>query len=239
MPPQALLLCRDPDSLRVMRRVLDDVGVSVEACTIPDPAIEMLARRKFDAVIIDCDDLHKATDVLRSVRLAPSNKTAIVFAIINGITSVQAAFQMGANFVLDKPLTVERALRSMRAAVGLMMRERRRYFRQTVDIAVHLTLDGGLDINARLLDVSEGGLALYAERRIAAGTQLRFRFQLSDGVRVEGKGEITWTNVGGKSGLRFLSVPPVARKGLIDWISQKLEQHDHTPVFINATRPRT
>ena len=92
MTLQSLLLSRDSDVIRVVRRVCEELEMSVEVCTGCDKAAEEVARRKWDAIIIDCDDMHGALDVLRTLRQTPSNKTSTTFAIINGITSVSIAF---------------------------------------------------------------------------------------------------------------------------------------------------
>src|SRR5512141_1604685 len=100
MALQSLLLSRDDDVIRVLRRVLNDLEIEVEVCTLPDKAAEQLKLKKWDAIIIDCDDVHGAVDVLRTLRQLPSNKTSTAFAIINGVTSVRTAFEMGANLAL-------------------------------------------------------------------------------------------------------------------------------------------
>ncbi len=136
MPLQSLLLSRDDDVIRVLRRVLNDMEIEVEVCTGSDRASEELARHKYDAVIIDCDDVHGAVDVLRSLRKTRSNKTSTAFALVNGITTLRGAFELGANLALEKPITADRAKHSFRAVHGMMLQERRRYYRHDVDIAV-------------------------------------------------------------------------------------------------------
>src|SRR5512141_638847 len=165
MALQSLLLSRDDDVIRVLRRVLTDLEIDVEVCTGPDKAAEELARQKWDAVIIDCDDVHGALDVLRAVRQTPSNKTSTAFAIINGITAVRGAFELGANLALEKPLTADRAKHSFRAVHGMMLQERRRYFRHPVDVAVTLKFDDKdkhrhYEILATAINLSEGGMAV-------------------------------------------------------------------------------
>ena len=54
---------------------------------------------------MDCDDLKGALSVLESLRKSASNKNSVTFAILNGSTTTQQAFQMGANFVLQKPIS--------------------------------------------------------------------------------------------------------------------------------------
>ncbi|MGH9581291.1 MAG: hypothetical protein ACRD2R_09860, partial [Terriglobales bacterium] len=68
-----LLLSRDPDVFRVLRRVLDDVGIGLEVSSAAESAREILELRRFDAVIIDCDDLEGAKEVLQGLRRSTSN----------------------------------------------------------------------------------------------------------------------------------------------------------------------
>src|SRR6202008_3219862 len=100
-----------------------------------------------EAVIIDCTDLKTATVVLKSARSAPANKRAIAVAIMDGHNGLRSAFDMGAHFVLYKPVSSERAKSSFRAARALMKRERRRNNRVAVQIPVVMrNLQGGTNM---------------------------------------------------------------------------------------------
>ena len=101
MPLEALLLCRDPETLRVFRRALDELGITVEVATVAESALDRLRKAKFDAVIIDCDDVAGGPEVLTGIQLAPSNKRAIAIAVMNGATNMRAAFEMGAHFAFN------------------------------------------------------------------------------------------------------------------------------------------
>src|SRR5262249_19080673 len=118
MPLQALLFLQDPEALRVARQVFDSSNILCQVGTNPEQAIELLYKRRFDAVVVDCDDLQGGKNVLAQLRSSPSSKRAMAFAIINGVTAVREAFDIGANFVLDKPLTADRFSRTLRAAQG-------------------------------------------------------------------------------------------------------------------------
>src|SRR6266436_9027702 len=133
---RALVLCADEKIVRVLRRVLSDLEIGIEHCTDPDGAIRKLTRERFEAVIIDCTDQKTAAQVLKSARSAPCNKRAIAVAIMDGHTGLRCAFDMGAHFVLYKPVSSERAKSSFRAARALMKRERRRNARVAVQIPV-------------------------------------------------------------------------------------------------------
>jgi len=105
MSLKSLVLCADEKIVRVLRRVLSDLEIGIEHCTDPDGAIHKLTRQRFEAIIIDCTDLKTATSVLKSARSAPANKRAIAVAIMDGHTGLRSAFDMGAHFVLYKPVS--------------------------------------------------------------------------------------------------------------------------------------
>ena len=232
----ALLLSQDIATVRVMRRVLDECRVHHESAAVLQTALDALAKRKFDAIIVDCEDRCGGKDVLRQVRETPSNKRAITFAIISNGTSVQDAFAMGANFVLDKPLSPERAARSFRAAHGLMMRERRRYFRHRVRVGVSLFLPSGHEVKGMLNNLSETGMAVELPQKFEPNTQVRVRFSLpTTHNTIEAKGEIAWQDNAKQAGVRFLHLEQKLQRDLEQWLAKKFESIKAGPLFINAT----
>src|SRR5271169_6941985 len=136
MSLQALVLCSDEKTTKVLRRVLSDLEIGVELCTDADSAVRKLTRGRFEAVVVDCNDEDMAARVLKSVRSAPCNKRSVAVAMIDGQKAVRSAFALGAHFVLYKPISAERARTSFRAARALMKCERRRNIRVTVQIPV-------------------------------------------------------------------------------------------------------
>lgn len=229
MPLESLLLCRDPDCLRVMRRVLDEVGIQVEVCTGPEAAREMLSRQRFDAVLVDCDDMHDASGVLQGVRSGTTNRNCIAFAITNGITSVTQAFQLGANFVLEKPLTMDRASRILRTARGLIESERRRYFRVPVEMLVHVRPGDGPERMVTATNVSSGGMAVRLSGPLPENQPLHLQFTLpGQSKTVEARAELAWAAPDGRAGIRFRHVPLKYKSTLLGWIDEKLEQQDPT-----------
>jgi CheY-like chemotaxis protein len=239
MPLASLLLCRDPDSLRVMRRVLDDVGIPVEVCTGPQVAREMLARHKFDAVLVDCDDMHGACSVLQELRRGSVNRNCIAFAITNGLTSVAQAFQMGANFVMEKPLAADRATRVLRTARGLIESERRRYFRVPTEMLVMVRAGDGPERVATATNISSGGMAMQVTLPLPENTPIHLQFTLPGQKRqMQVRAELAWADPRGLSGLRFRHVPPKAREALLAWLEEKLEQADPALARAPATEKR-
>ena len=240
MAMNSLILSRDAEAIGLLRRVLGDNGILIEACTGSEQFKEMVATRKFDAVFIDCDDVAGAGDTMREMRTIPSNRKTIGFAIVNGVTTLQQAFEMGANFVLDKPLGAERLTRSLKAAQGLMANERRRYYRHPVATPVHITLGTDTQEHAGItVNLSEGGLAAKLEKKTEIGMPVRFRFKLPETTTwIEGKAEIAWV-ASGLSGLKFGVISDNARKELENWLLKKMNAPGVLPpIFINATTKR-
>ena len=229
MALQSLLLSRDDDVIRILRRVLNDLEIEVEVCTAPDTAAAELARRKWDAIIIDCDDCHGALDVLRSVRQMASNKTSTAFAIINGVTSVRIAFEMGANLALEKPITADRALHSFRAVHGMMLAERRRYYRHPVDMAVTLRYDDKdkqrqHELLATAINLSEGGMAVKLKSTppdTKAVATVRFVLPGTSNW-VETGGTIAWVDGERQAGIRFENPPYTVKELMARWFNQKM-----------------
>src|SRR5208282_5157727 len=118
----------------------EKISVNLEVSAGGQPGNDLLMKHKFDAVIIDCDDLQNGFSLLQSLRYTQSNAKSVSFAVVNGKTTTQEAFQSGANFVLQKPLTPLHAARCLNAALNFMVRERRRYFRHPVDMPLRISL---------------------------------------------------------------------------------------------------
>src|SRR5208282_3217764 len=106
MTLESLLLSRDAEVVRVLRPTLEKLSIEVEVCQEAKKASEILIAEKFDAVIVDCDDMQGAMEVLQGLRATPSNRASVTFAVLNGKkTTTQEAFGMGVNFVLQKPIS--------------------------------------------------------------------------------------------------------------------------------------
>src|SRR5246127_2786969 len=160
MTLESLLLSQDEELVRVLRPTLEQMSIDVELCHEARTGADILISDKFDAVIVDCDDLNGGLAVLQGLRNTPSNKNSVAFAILNGKkTTTQQAFGMGANFVLQKPISALNASRCFHAAINFMLKERRRYFRQPVRMQVKLSLDDKSTM-ATSTNISEGGIAL-------------------------------------------------------------------------------
>ena len=236
MELQCLLLTRDDQVIRVLRRVLEDLEIGVDVFTGADKAAEQLEQRKFDAVVIDCDDVHNAITVLCSVRLTPSNKSSTVFAIVNGITTPTSAIELGANLALEKPLTESKARHAFKTTHALMLQERRRYYRHPVDIAVSMRFedkDKGdhREVLATGVNISEGGMALKVKATLPREfrtTQLKFVMPGSKDW-IEIMGSVAWADELGNAGVRFENMPYTLRERLDRYFRESEKKEKQAP----------
>ncbi|HVN19782.1 MAG TPA: PilZ domain-containing protein [Dongiaceae bacterium] len=225
MTLDSLLLSQDPDLVRVIRPTLEKLSIDVEVCHDARAGSDILISDKFDAVIVDCDDLTGGLALLQGLRNTPSNKTSVAFAILNGKrTTTQEAFGMGANFVLQKPISNLNASRCFHAALNFMLKERRRYFRQPVKMSVGVALDGKT-LTATSTNISEGGIALLLREALPKGATPTLRFSLPESsLHLEVEAEVAWADMKGLAGFRFHNMPKSAQAQLEEWLDARMEE---------------
>jgi CheY-like chemotaxis protein len=225
MALESLLLSRDVEVVRILCPMLEKLSIEVEVYQEAKRAREILNAEKFDAVIVDCDDVNGGLDVLQNLRATPSNKSSVTFALLNGKNvTTQQAFGMGVNFVLQKPITTLNAARCFNAALGFMERERRRYYRQPVTMPVKVVLDKK-EWTATSTNISEGGVALLVQGALPRNCKPRLHFTLPvSGAAIELESEVAWVSSKGHAGLRFVNVGQDAQQHLEEWLNREMEK---------------
>jgi len=224
MTLESLLLSQDPELVRVVRPTLEKLSIAVEVCHDARAGSDILISSKFDAVIVDCDDLTGGLALLQGLRNTPSNKCSVAFAVLNGKrTTTQEAFGMGANFVLQKPISTLNASRCFHAALNFMLKERRRYFRQPIKMDVKVILDSKT-IPATSTNISEGGIALRLREALPKGATPYLKFSLpGSNLQFEVEAEVAWTDFKGIAGFRFQNVPRSTKDELEQWLDHRME----------------
>jgi CheY-like chemotaxis protein len=235
---KALLLCSDEKIVRVLRRTLGDLEIGVEHCTSSEAALRHLTRERFEAIIVDCAGPGAAA-VLRSARVAPCNKRAVAVAILDNGVGLRSAFELGAHFILYKPVSVERAKSSFRAARALMKKERRRNARIPVQIPIEMSsLESGARFKVNTTDLGEGGLALSLPRRSKPHGRWALRFTLpgsANALHVDA--EFAWEGSGTQVGLRFQDPSPEVARELHEWLGRNTPEieKDDPPASCHLT----
>ncbi len=221
---ESLLVSNDAALQAVLRPTLEKMSVHVVVCNDSIKGREFLTKNKFDAIIIDCDDMPGGPELLQGLRTSQSNSKSVSFAVVSGHTTTQQAFQRGANFVLQKPLTPLHAKRCFHAALTFMLRERRRYFRCPLEMPVHIRHGKTPEFTAKATNLSEGGMAIRSVTKPPKDSVVSVRFTLPNSpVSLELKGEVAWIDGIGQIGVRFLEVPQSSQFQLDHWLTERLQ----------------
>jgi CheY-like chemotaxis protein len=216
----SLVVCADNKATQVLTRILQDLSIVVEQCSDANEAAPRLESTYFDAVLFDCADEEAALGLIATARSNPSNRASLLVAMVEGHNNVREIFAKGANFILYKPISNERATTSLRAARGLMRREKRRARRIRVHGKASIAYSNRQDVNATLLNVSEDGISIQADSKLPPKCKVYFEFTLPGKAGlVRLSGDVTWQDSAGRVGIRFADVPQASRRILVDWLS--------------------
>src|ERR1019366_2957613 len=217
---ECLIVTCDPTLLGHFQASLATDGASLHLRKDSASAIELASRRHLDGLMIDCDDVPGGPKPLAQVRSTPANKQTLIVAIVNGATSAEAALDLGANFVLSKPIQQTRLRSVLDVAVPKMDREHRRYFRYDVDLPVQFRNHLGQSFTTRMQNVSEGGLAikLIDPLRIKGVLTVEFEIPSVEPQAFHAKSDVVWSD-SFVMGLRFLYVEKRSVVVLQTWLS--------------------
>jgi len=218
MALQALLVSEDDIAAGVLTSVLSGFGLAVQCTGYPN-GVFCLPEHKLDALIVDFDDPQQAISIVQTVGKGVPPTPPIVIALLKDKSLVRNIFGAGANFVLYKPVSEEQALATLRAAVALIKRERRRSFRVPLQLPVQLHLEDGNEQEGIILDLSEDGMDVLTAQPTSPSAKIRARFSLpKDSVDFELGAEVAWANPNGQSGVRFVEVPERLHGRLREWV---------------------
>jgi CheY-like chemotaxis protein len=229
----SLVVCADAPAVQVLSRILIDLGIQVEQANDSVAALARLDAQSFDAILVDCQEEGAAIELMTRARKTPANQTALLIALVDNANDVRDVFARGANFVLYKPISPERATNSLRVARGLMRRERRRNERIALHAETCISYANIEDAAATLLDLSEEGISIQSQRRLPPKCKVYFQFSLPGRVNdIRLSGEVMWQDSTGRVGVRFADVPQSSRRALGEWLRLNASQKSET------TKPR-
>ena len=218
---RVLLVCDDSAAIQQLAEGMQQFAIATEVCVEVAMALRILNRKKFEAIIVDCG-LAQADQMLQQVRLSPSNRTAVTFAIAH--PAGLEKFEIQPNFVMERPLSTTSVERTFKAAFGLIVRERRRSFRCPVAIPAAIQANGE-ETGCHLMNISEGGMAISESPWLKPGMRVRVLFTLpGEIVRFKIESEVCWYDEKGRAGLRSLMIPSEQVSILQQWLAAKLEE---------------
>jgi len=212
-----LAVSADNVSLQTLRTVIHKFG-HLHCVPEVDMATDYISRRRIDGIIIDTA-LDRSLPLVHDIRGGKSNKQCVIYACVGIRGEGGSAIAAGANLVLYKPFVHDRILKVFEVTVPMMQEERKRYFRYHVAAPVSLTC-GKEQYKAMISNLSETGMAIRSMDPLVPGASVDFSFDLPDGPRIKGRGEIVWSNVAGSVGIMFHFLAESAHRDLPQWLEK-------------------
>jgi CheY-like chemotaxis protein len=215
-----LLVTCDPTLLGQIKANFSARGVSLDLRQDSASAVELASRRHWDGLIIDCDDVAGGTEALVNVRRSRSNQETLIIAVLNGSTNTETALDLGANFVLCKPIEESRLRGVLDIALPKMEREHRRYFRYDIDLPVRFQNHLGQSFSTKMKNVSEAGMAikLVDPVHLKGVVPVDFDIPSVQPQAFHAKADIVWSD-SFAMGLRFLHIEKDCELALRSWLS--------------------
>lgn len=230
---EVLFVPRKAETLSLIRQAAGTMDVNLHVCTDPEEVKRLLFCHRYDGLIVD----HAETteQILRALRQSPSSRTAIAIDVHHEAIALQSVFELGANFAMVYPLTVEHARKTLKLAMGLMMLGRRSYYRHPVEIPARITVDGQ-HFEVLVNNVSEQGMGIRTEANALKAGPLQCSFELPGGsFRVAMEATVIWADRTGQAGCRIEQFTH-GREQFAEWISSLFYQvtTGYSPVVTGA-----
>jgi CheY-like chemotaxis protein len=236
MDLRALVVCPDQDSATLLTLILSELGIAAEHTPSISRGSELIDSQRFDAIILDYRADERSGEFFARLRQSAKNRASLLIAIVDGSFNARPVFGLGANFVLYRPLSSDRTRISLRAARGLLRRERRRAPRASLSSTANVAYPGAPELNAVLTDLSDGGTSIQSDKRLPPECKVYFEFALPGQEQlVRLSGEVAWQDASGRTGIRFLDVPQSSRRLMQTW----LQQNNAQPAPGRSAQPST
>ena len=218
MHVNSLLVTHDPRVQHTVAEVFTGIDLRLREDTTS--ALELISRSHFDGFIIDCDGLEEGRSIVTGIRQSRANGQSVIFSIVNGTTSVEAATELGSNFVLGKPLDAIRLEAYLRSSIQKMEAEHRRYFRYQLTLDAEIILRDATTVAAQILNVSDGGFAMRLLDRAHLHGAVTIWF-ISPGPKrtvITGSAAPCWSTEP-IFGMKFVSMDDDSRSAYEEWLS--------------------
>lgn len=218
MHVNSLLVTHDPQVQDTVAEVFAGIDLRMREDTTS--ALEIISRSHFDGFIIDCDGMEEGKNIIGGIRNSLANRQSVIFTIVNGTTSVEAATELGSNFVLGKPLKAIRLESYLRSSIQRMEAEHRRYFRYQLALDAEVILRNGTTVAAQILNVSDGGFAMLLLDRAHLHGAVTIWFIIPGPKRtvITGSAAACWSTEP-IFGMKFVSMDDENRSAYEEWLS--------------------
>jgi len=222
-----LLVDDEPEICRLVKTMVEPLGVEVRTSTDSREAALILETEKFDGIMLDVAMPHlDGFQLTRKIRATPPNRQAPIIMItgMDDVDTMRRAFEAGATFFIGKPISREKVYAIFRTARGAMLAERRRYARLPYRTSVTCIREEER-FNTTSINIGEGGMGLESSGSAVVDELISLEFNMpdaKDAIRVAGK--IRGKEVSGRSSVEFIDPSETSRGVIREYIYSKVTE---------------
>jgi len=226
MSLKVLVVDDEPDVCKLLKGLLESLGIETLALSDSREAARRVVSEKFDGIVLDaCMPNPDGFELTRQVRTNPLNRDAPVIMITSSddVDTMRRAFRAGISFFLGKPFTPEKLYGLVRAARGSMLREKRCHARLPYRTTVICTFREEKH-TVTSLNVCEGGMALESAAGAPLGEYLELEFRLPNSPQLlKLRGKVIRKEPPDRTAVQFLDLLETDREALQDFIAGKVK----------------
>jgi CheY-like chemotaxis protein len=220
-----LLVDDEPEVCRLLKTIVEPLGVEVRTSSDSQEAALILENEKFDGIMLDVAmPKLDGFELTKKIRSTPPNQNAPIIMItgFDDVDTMRRAFEAGATFFIGKPFSREKVYALFRTARGAMLAERRRGARLPYRTTV-TCLRGEERFNATSMSIGESGMGLESSGTAQVDDVLALEFNMPDVKKpVKVTGKIRVKEATGRTSIEFIETSDAARDAIRDFIHGKI-----------------
>jgi len=213
----ALVVARDIEVVSVFSHLFGGKGINTQKCVLESEALEKLSSEKFTAVVLDFDDVAECSNILRS--LPRPNRNAVVFAIATQENAKRSASDLGASFLIQRPLVEEQIRGLLRQSYGRMLRDGQAYSRLAIALPVWIRKESASVLECTTINLSQSGMAVRTPSVFQVGERVNIGFAIPNrDIFVRAEGTVIWDDKHGRAGITFECDDSSVRAQFFEWL---------------------
>jgi PilZ domain-containing protein len=233
---KALILSTNHESVAIFSQIFREIGIETQRSESEAYALERLMSEKFEALVLDFDDLASCGNVKAQLGSIRPNQNVAVVAIASDDGAKAAAVQSGTTFVIERPLIPVQLRSLLRTIYGRMVRSSQSYFRFNFQIPVSLVRELGNRVQCTTINLSHNGMAISTPEPLIPGESLRIAFLLPNtDSPINAEGTVIWDDAHGKAGIRFECSNTSATTRYFEWLQDHFYTRLEPPRCITET----
>jgi CheY-like chemotaxis protein len=222
-----LLVDDEPDVCKLVKAMVEPLGVEVRTTSDSREAALILEAEKFDGIMLDIAMPNlDGIELTRKIRATPPNQQAPIIVItgLDNVDAMRRAFEAGATFFIGKPFSREKIYAIIRTARGAMLAERWRAARLPCRTAV-TCVRGQERFNATSINIGDGGMGLESSSGAEVDDILTLEFTLPEGTKpIKVTGKIRGKEASGRTSVEFIDRSEIGREVIREYVSSKITE---------------